>query len=444
VSAAIRFVTTADGVRIAYCMHGQGPPLVYVRGWVSHLELLWADDAYRSFFETLARRFTVVRYDARGNGLSERRPANADLDALTLDLEALVDGTGLDQVTLYGTAFGGPIAVNFAARHPQRVSRLVLDGTYARGADIATPEWKERLLETFRAMPDAALLLLSHRTNPDARATEFRRPDRFRELISSEMAARLYALAYEVDVSAQAAEVQAPTLVLHRRESLAVPVREGRRLAALIPDARFVALEGTQHNPWEGDARAALAAMEDFLGADFRLEAPQGAAAGTLTVLFTDIARSTALARQHGDALAQAVRQEHNAIVRLALRAHGGTEVKHTGDGIMASFHSASSAVRCACAIQRAVAERGDADLQVHIGLNAGEPIVEERDLFGAAVDFAARICHEAGPGEVLCSDVVRQLCTGKGFRFADRGEALLRGFDEPVRLHEVLWRSPD
>ncbi len=442
--APIQFVTTADGVRIAYCVHGQGPPLVYVRGWVSHLELLWADDAYRSFFEALAKHFTVVRFDARGNGLSERRPSRADLDALTLDLEALVEGLALDEVTLYATAFGGPIAVRYAARHPRRVTRLVLDGTYARGAEIATAEWKQRLLETIRAMPEAALLLLSHRTNPDARSTEFRQPARFRELISPEMAAALYTLAYELDVTADATQVAVPTLVLHRRQSLAVPIREGRFLAGCIPGAQFVALEGTQHNPWEGDAEAVLAAMGSFLGVDLRLESvTRGSGRGTVTILFTDIAGSTSLARRYGDARAQAVRQAHNTIVRLALREHGGTEIKHTGDGLMASFQSASSAVRCACAIQTAVLDRGDPDLQVHIGLNAGEPIAEDQDLFGAAVDFAARICHEARPGDVLCSDVVRQLCAGKGFVFADRGDAALRGFDEPVRLYEVVWR-PD
>lgn len=442
-SAAIRFVTTADGVRIAYCTLGLGPPLVYVRGWVSHLELLWADDAFRAFFEALARAFTVARYDARGNGLSERRPARADLEALTLDLHAVIEELTPGQVTLYATAFGGPIAVMYAARHPERVSRLILDGTYARGADVATAEWKDRLLETFRVMPDAALLLLSHRTNPDSRSTEFRQPGRFRELISAEMAARLYALAYELDVSALAAAVRAPTLVLHRRDSLAIPIGQGRALAALIPGARFVALDGTQHNPWEGDASATLAAMGEFLGVDIDL-APREPAERTVTVLFTDITGSTSLGLRRGDERAQAVRQAHNAIVRMALKEHDGAEVKHTGDGIMASFFSAASAVRCACAIQRAVAQRGDPDLQVHIGLNAGEPIGEEGDLFGAAVDFAARICHAAEPGEVLCSDVVRQLSAGKGFAFADRGDVLLRGFDEPVRLHAVLWRPPD
>jgi adenylate cyclase len=137
----------------------------------------------------------------------------------------------------------------------------------------------------------------------------------------------------------------------------------------------------------------------------------------------------------------------HNAIVREALAAHGGTEIKHTGDGIMASFASAVGALGCAVAVQRAVEERrvgahGHAPLQVHIGLNAGEPVAEERDLFGTSVQLARRICDEAASGEILVSDVVRQLAAGKGFLFADRAAVALKGFEEPVRLYEVRWRE--
>ena len=132
--------------------------------------------------------------------------------------------------------------------------------------------------------------------------------------------------------------------------------------------------------------------------------------------------------------------------MREALKAHGGAEIKHTGDGIMASFPSASGALECAVAVQQAVAahveQHPEAPLSVYIGLNAGEPIAEEEDLFGTAVDLARRICDQARGGEILASDVVRQLAAGKGFLFADRGETALRGFEDPVRLYEVRWRE--
>ena len=191
--------------------------------------------------------------------------------------------------------------------------------------------------------------------------------------------------------------------------------------------------------------------MEQFLfGFEEAATAAAAPAAGDVhTILFTDIEGSTALAQRLGDARAQDVRRAHNTIVREALRAQGGSEIKHTGDGIMASFPSASHALASAVAIQHAVAtlrqvqgEQVEASLRVRIGLNAGEPVVEEDDLFGTAVDLAKRICDQAEPGQILASDVVRQLAAGKDFLFSDQGEVVPKGFDEAVRLYEVRWQE--
>ncbi|KKK82021.1 hypothetical protein LCGC14_2807550, partial [marine sediment metagenome] len=143
-----------------------------------------------------------------------------------------------------------------------------------------------------------------------------------------------------------------------------------------------------------------------------------------------------------GDANAQDLVRIHNTIVRDSLKAQGGSEIKHTGDGIMASFPSASGALECALAIQQAVADQSDSPLRVRIGLNAGEPIAEEEDLFGTAVQLAARICAHAEPGQILTSDLVKGLAAGKRFLFADRGETALRGFEDPVPLFELRWRE--
>jgi adenylate cyclase len=161
-----------------------------------------------------------------------------------------------------------------------------------------------------------------------------------------------------------------------------------------------------------------------------------------LAILFTDITDSTSLTQRLGDAAAQELVRAHNAIVREALKASGGSEIKHTGDGIMASFASPSSALDCAVAIQRAVTERNEPNLAVHVGINAGEPVAEDNDLFGTSVQLARRICDQASGGEILASDVVRQLVAGKGFLFADRGDVALRGFEDPARLYEVRWRD--
>jgi adenylate cyclase len=213
-------------------------------------------------------------------------------------------------------------------------------------------------------------------------------------------------------------------------------------LAAAISGAQLLILEGAAAVPFAGDTEAVAAAIDDFLGEGGPGIRENATPSGLVTILFTDLVSSTAIAQRLGDAAMQEVRRAHNTIVRAALGGHGGAEIKHTGDGIMASFPTASAALGCAVAIQRAVAARADPNLQVHIGLNAGEPIAEERDLFGTSVDLARRICDHAEAGQILASNVVRDLSAGKGFLFADIGEVVPKGFEEPVRLFEVRWRE--
>ena len=165
-----------------------------------------------------------------------------------------------------------------------------------------------------------------------------------------------------------------------------------------------------------------------------------------LIILFTDLEGSTPLIERLGDARAQALLRTHDGIIRACLEQHGGTEVKHTGDGIMASFASASGAIDCAVAMQKAFAldnqQHPDTPLRVRIGLNAGEPVREGGQLFGAAVNAAARICNHAEAGQVLVSDVVRKLSAYAEAMFADRGPVRLKGFSHSFRLHAVQWED--
>jgi class 3 adenylate cyclase len=187
-----------------------------------------------------------------------------------------------------------------------------------------------------------------------------------------------------------------------------------------------------------------IAAVQTFLGVPVNLPDPDTGgnahvAHDVHTILFTDVEGSTALTDRIGDAGSRNVMREHERITRDALSAHGGSEIKTMGDGFMASFSSASKALECAVAIQRATHDHEA--IRIRIGLNAGEPIAEGNDLFGTAVNVAARIAAEAKAGEILVSNVVRELVAGKGFLFADRGETALRGFEDPVRIYEVRWQ---
>jgi len=266
----------------------------------------------------------------------------------------------------------------------------------------------------------------------------------YRECATQEVVRKTIPALYSWDVSQLLPQVTCPVLVLHRRSIPTVGMEVAGALAAGFRDARLVALEGSSPLPWLGDVDAVVDAIAELFGET--PGRPPGRISGTspVTILFTDMEGSTALTQRIGDAAAQELLREHNEIVRWALREHGGREIKHTGDGIMASFASATGAVECAIAVQRAVAARNEsgagAGLGVRIGLNAGEPIEEAGDYFGTAVQLAARVCQQAQAGSIVATNVVRELTAGKRFLFSPGGSVRLRGFEDPVALYEVSW----
>ncbi len=201
-------------------------------------------------------------------------------------------------------------------------------------------------------------------------------------------------------------------------------------------------LEGKGNLFCLGDYSKILSAVDAFLGDRAQAAASRPREGGFRTVLFTDIVGHTEMMQRLGDARGRDVLREHERITRETLKAHGGTEIKTDGDSFMVSFGSVTSAVECAVALQRAFASREGEPLHVRMGLNAGEPIEDGGDLFGATVILAARIKEQAGTGEILVPETVRGLLSGKGFMFGDRGEFVPKGFDEGVRLWDVRWRE--
>jgi class 3 adenylate cyclase/pimeloyl-ACP methyl ester carboxylesterase len=467
VEPRIQYAKTSDGVSIAFWTLGEGMPLLYMPTIpMSHLEVEWQNPGYRGWYERLATNRKLVRYDGRGSGLSDRDVAGYSVDTHILDLEAVVDRIGLERFALFALLHAGPVAVVYAARHPERVSRLLLWCTYARGSDYSgLPE-----VETLRQ-----LIGLDWETYTEATADIVLGRPRgeegrwfaayMRESVAPEAARAALGATNEVDVAILLPDVRSPTLVLHRRKLRLADIGLARELASSIADARLVVLEGASVAPYMDDTERAGKAIDEFLGEGE--EAAAGAEAAEYgpfrTILFTDVEGSTALTQRLGDAKAREVLRDHERTVREALAAHGGSEVKTMGDGFMASFASAARALECAVAIQRAFAERASAHpelvegappqgaassapteaVRVRIGLNAGEPIAEEGDLFGTAVIAAARIAAQAKGGEILVSNVVRELVAGKGFLFSARGKTALRGFDDPVEVYEVRWEPP-
>ena len=434
---------------IAYWTLGEGEPLVYMP-WIpfGHIELELQDPEHRRFCEGLARGGLLVHYDGRASGLSDRDVEDLSFAACARDLESVVEQLALDRFALWAPMATGPVAIAYAVEHPERVSRLILWCSIVRAADLSEAAQFQGLMALAEKDWDLfteTLASVIYGWSDGEKARQY--AGLVRESTSSETFQATVSNLSEIDVSDLLPSVKVPTLVLHRRKMDYPSLGVARKLASQIPDARLVVLDGGSVSVGE-ETDAIIRATGEFLGMSEAAVAPP-TAGDVHTILFTDIEGSTALAQRLGDEAAQDVRHAHNTIVRDALGAQGGSEIKHTGDGIMASFPSASHALASAVAIQRAVAalrqaqgEQVEARLNVRIGLNAGEPVVEEDDLFGTSVDLAKRICDQAEPGEILVSDVVRQLAAGKDFLFSDQGEVVPKGFDEAVRLYEVQWRE--
>ena len=441
----IQYARTEDGVNIAYWTLGEGPPIAHLHSHaLSHLSLEWDVPAMRSWYEQMARDRTVVRLNLRGGGLSDRDVPALGIEEYARDIDAVADATGFGRFALMASNAAGAPGIHYAATRPDRVARLVLfDATPDQGAGRAELMW--RLSAGLREFDigSFATLLLGHglltERNPQGEQ-DVRLQALLRNVFESDQHPGIMTAFRSMNVSDRLSEVQCPTLVVGRRDG---GFADPRALAAGIPRARLAYVEGTAIFPYFQDMDAVLGTVLAFLEEEggAREEAESSPVGAFRTLLFTNLESSTALTQALGDAKAQEVLHGHNTAVRAALAAHDGEEVKHTGDGIFAAFGSAVSAGEAALQIQRALA---GAEVRVRIGLNAGEPIAEDDDYFGTAVQLAARVCDRAEPGQVLVSNVVRELCAGKTFAFTDQGEATLKGFPEPVRLFVVGEMASD
>jgi len=418
--------------------------------------------SWGAVFEAFTRSFRLVNFDARGTGMSERDVAGVSAETLLLDAQAVIDAAKLDRFIVLAVA-GNILALStclrLATAFPERVSHVVLASPAQNFQELAdTPLGRTSLVLAEADWAVFTQTLVRVLLGWDAASSDF--VDRMAKVIGGWVdpaAGMQYVREWEiVDVGDLLAQVSQPTLVL-RNDPYYVPARCSQRVAAKIRGAQF----RQYSDPTLVQTAELIRAFVAQSSPPPAQEAP--AASPFRTVLFTDIVGHTEMMSRLGDERGRAVLREHERITREVLKAHGGTEVKTMGDGFMASFGSVTKAVECAIALQRAMEERnrgvgaqqpatgiansagglaGAAPLRVRCGLNAGEPIAEEGDLFGATVILAARIAAKAEGGDILVADTVRGLCSGKGFLFSDRGEFVAKGFEEPVRVYEVRWRE--
>ena len=265
--AEIRFLQFA-GRRVAYAVSGDGPPLVAPAWWVSHVELDWGDETFRGLWESVGQGYALVRYDRLGVGMSDRdvREEDLTLEGEVALLGAVLDELALERVVLVGGSSGGCAAIAFAARFPDRVDRLLLYGAYADGSSITSPEVREAIVATVRSHWGLGSRVLADIFLGEANSVQQERLARYqRAAASPEMAAALLELIYRNDVRAELERVRAPTVVVHRRADRAIPYQLGRGLAAAIPGATLIPLEGSAHFPWAGNTQSVARALRSVL-----------------------------------------------------------------------------------------------------------------------------------------------------------------------------------
>ena len=441
----IRYARGTDGRSIAYARLGKGPLLVDATVFGIGLQDRWEIREMRDWTLALAATHTVVMYDERGFGLSERAAADQSQEGRLQDLEAVVDAVGADRVDVFAAYRGAIPAIAYAAAHPERVRRLALWSAFARGADVM----HDRRLGTFQHLAAADPEVYSEATirwvmGSVATALIPRFTEAFVKDARTEAGASVRAAFLTWDVTNLLGTVTAPTLVLHRADLQIVPVSLGRELAAEIPNARMMIVPGDSIMPYLPAHEPVLSAVDEFLSPGPQDSTSDQALHGSFrTILFTDVVASTPLLTQLKDERMRAIMRDHDAVLQAAVDEHDGRVIKKIGDAFMAVFAVPSAAVECAIAMQRGIRVQfaeSDVPIRLRIGINAGEPIVEDDDLHGASVVIAKRLESAAATDGILISDGVKQLLAGKDFDFSDKGELNLKGFDEPVRAWSVAW----
>jgi pimeloyl-ACP methyl ester carboxylesterase len=428
----------SDSVNIAYQVTGEGPPVVLVSGFVSHLELDWDEPRSAYFLERLSSFSTLVRFDKRGTGLSDRPGGLPDLETRMDDVRAVLDAEGIERAALFGYSEGGPMCVLFAATYPERTTAVVVYGSYAKRQDpdddypwAATREERAAYAtEVERTWGEEGDLgkLAPHADEAFARWWGARG----RAAASPGAARDLILVNSSIDVRDVLPAVRVPALVLHRTGDLDSQAAEGRYIAERIPGGRFVELPGDDHLPWI-DSDQILDEVEEFLTGARRGPAHDRVLA---TVLFTDVVHSTDRAVEVGDRAWRDLLARHDAMVTDVVARYGGTVVDTAGDGLLARFDGPARSVRAAGAIISAMRGLG---LEVRAGVHTGEVELTADGIAGIAVHVGSRISALAGPGQVLVSSTVKDLVAGSGLEFTDAGETELRGVPGSWRLYEAV-----
>ena len=447
-----RYAKAADGVHIAYQVVGDGPiDILFVLGWVTHLERMWTEPRFARFYTRLASFSRVMLFDKRGVGLSDRVSEDRlpSLEVRMDDARAVMDAVGSERAVVLGVSEGGPMAMLFAATYPERTIALTLFGTSACWNDAPDYPYRETEqeqtdFEAFRerrerlwGTKELAREFLEESFSPplaDDPSTQAWLADYMRYSASPGAVNALSQMNRAIDVRSTLPAIHVPTLVLARDDDRDFSMEETRWLAEQIHGARFISFPGNEHLFVMGRQEDLLDEIERFVAAvrDDEAELDRVLA----TVMFTDIVGSTEKAAELGDKGWGDLVEQHHGVVRAMLGRFRGTEVDTAGDGFFATFDGPARGVRCAQAITSAVRDLG---IEVRAGVHTGEVETIAGKAGGIAVNVGARIASIAGPSEVLVSHTVQGLVSGSGLVFKDAGEHVLKGVPERWHLYRAV-----
>ena len=426
-------------LHIAYQVVGDGPlDLLFIPSWFGHVELMWEEPQVERVLERLASFSRLVVFDHRGTGMSDPVPLSdpPTLEERMDDVCAVLDAAGCERPAVFGATVGGPLAMTFAACHPDRTSALVLYNASARyaladdypiGTDLSGIDPFVEAIRASWGRPGTADFLPGASDRLRTWLPLFQR-----RAISPGAAAQTWRQSLLIDVRDVLPTIACPTLVLHRRDNPLVAVAHGRYIADHIPGSRFVDVPGADVLWFVEDTTSVLEEVEEFLTG---MRSAPSTDRVLATVLFTDIVRSTEITADLGDERWRDTLEAHERLVDRQLERFNGKLIKTTGDGILATFDGPARAIRAAVAIRDGVRSLG---VEVRVGLHTGEIELLGEDVAGIAVNLASRVMSLAESGEVLVSSTVKDLVVGSGIEFEDRGAHELKGIPGTWRLSAV------
>ncbi len=434
-----RYAKSGD-VNIAY-QAGEGgkPDLVFVPGWISHIEYAWEEPSFAPFLERMAGFSRLILLDRRGTGLSDPVEQLPTLEERMDDLVAVMDAAGSERAFLFGISESGPMCILFAATYPERTAGLLLCNTFATNVRSGDHPWAPSLaqMERLQQLIDerwgtgvTPRLFAPSRADDEAFVRSWARFER--RAVSKGAMRKILGMISDTDVRHVLPSIRVPTLVVHRTGDQNTRVEGGRYLAEHIPGAGIIEVPGRDHFPWVGDSEAVLDEVEQFVTGTLCDAEPDRI---LTTVLFIDIVDSTRHLAEWGDRRWRELLGQFYSIVREGLGHFRGREIDTTGDGLFATFDGPARAIRCACRAQKAISLLGIAS---RTGLHTGECQVVADKVSGIAVHVGARICEAAAPDEVLVSSTVKDLVAGSGLCFEDRGFQELKGVPDEWRLYAV------